>query len=71
MSRDSTVRKELYKITGEQYGLLGRISVAEVSKTLDESVKKILQKFSKKPRLLKGTKVLFWKPELTKLTIRY
>jgi hypothetical protein len=44
LSRDTTVRKELYKITEEQFGLLGRISIAEINKTLEEKVKKILQK---------------------------
>jgi hypothetical protein len=44
LSRDTTVRKELYKITEEQLGLLGRISIAEVNRTLEEKVKKILLK---------------------------
>jgi hypothetical protein len=44
LSRDTAVRRELYKTTEEQFGLLGRISIAEVNKTLEEKVKKILQK---------------------------
>jgi hypothetical protein len=44
LSRDTTVRKEVYKITEEQVGLLGRISIAEVNKNLEERVKKIIQK---------------------------
>lgn len=44
LSRDTAVRKELYKITEEQLGLFGRISIAEINKTLEDRVRTVLQK---------------------------
>lgn len=44
ISYNNAVRKELYKITEEQLGLFGRISIAEINKTLEERVKTVLQK---------------------------
>jgi hypothetical protein len=44
LSRDINIRRELYKVTGEQFGLLGKISMAEVNRNLEEKVKNLLQK---------------------------
>jgi hypothetical protein len=41
LSRDLSVRREIYKITGEQLGLLSNIGVAELNKTLEKRVNKI------------------------------
>lgn len=44
LSRDIAIRKEIYKATGEQFGLLKSIGIAEVNKNLERRVKQILQK---------------------------
>ena len=44
MARDATVRRELYRITGEQYGLLKATSSAEVERELNKSIQPILAK---------------------------
>jgi hypothetical protein len=41
LSKDLSVRREIYRITGEQLGLLSNIGVAELNKTLEKRVKKI------------------------------
>ena len=42
MSRDVSVRREIYKIAGEQVGLLSNIGMAELNKILEKRVKNIL-----------------------------
>jgi len=44
LSRDVSIRREIYKITGEQLGLIGNIGIAELNKTLEKRVKNILNK---------------------------